>query len=69
MYQICQINDFVQCTLDKIDFFFQKILIRVFDRTKLHKEGSRNIFFYLRILSRFRGHFSSNALLHCNILH
>ena len=40
--------------VDKVEFYYlKKILVRSFGRTKLHKKGSRNIFFYLRKLSLF----------------
>ena len=43
--------------------FLEKSLSQVFGRIKLYKKGSRNIFFYLRKLSRLRGKFFSTALV------
>ena len=58
------------CGVDMIDLslFSQRILKNWL--YKLHKKGSRNIyFFYIRKLSRFSGKFSSTELAQSNIGH
>ena len=59
------------CLIDKIylGLFLWKFFIPFFGRTKLHKKGSRNIyFFYFRKLSRKLGHFFCAGLIQSNIL-
>ena len=51
-------------------FCLDKSLSEVFGRTKLHKKGSRNIyFFYLRNLSRLSGQIYSTGLVQSNFWH
>ena len=55
---------------DWFRYFIRKIVIPSFWSHKLHKIGSRNIyFFYLRKLSRFLSQFCSTALVQSFIWH
>ena len=65
--------DIIICTLHIIDFFLlvKKTLSQVFGRTKLHKRGSRNIFFshlFNKVIA-IKKQFSSTTLVQSNIWH
>ena len=55
-----KITNFQDCTLEMIDI--ERQLIRSLWSPKKHKKGSRNVYFYLRKLSRLRGQCCNTAL-------